>query len=115
MDGFGYGALLAYWHVFGKSRNPLLKKIFYITIPLYILTSLSGTNIISMTFGRVFIGIFGMLMIEGTVNGFKGKFGEVVGSRPFVYLGKISYGIYLYPPLCDDRFLEDHGKNFFIR
>ncbi|MBS1600010.1 MAG: acyltransferase [Bacteroidetes bacterium] len=96
LDGFGYGALLAYWHVFGKLEHPWLNRIFYAIIPLYILMSLSGTNVISITLGRIFVGIFGMFCIEGSVNGFKNTFGKIIGSKPFVYLGQISYGLYLY-------------------
>jgi peptidoglycan/LPS O-acetylase OafA/YrhL len=96
LDGFGFGALLAYWHIFGKMKNPLLNKIFYAIIPLYILTSISGTNIISVTFGRVFVYIFAMFAIEGTVNGFKNKFGDFLAWKPIAFMGKISYGIYLY-------------------
>jgi len=96
LDGFGYGALLAYVHVFEKMRNPWLRKLFYAIIPVYILLSVSGTNIYSMTFGRMCVGVFAMFVIEGTVNGYKGRFGKFLESRQIVYLGKISYGLYLY-------------------
>ena len=96
LDGFGFGALLAYQHIFKKAKNPVLTKIFYAIIPVYVITSMVGTNIFSISFGRVFVAIFAMFCIEGSVNGFKNWFGRFLQSKPIVYMGKISYGIYLY-------------------
>jgi len=96
LDGFGFGALLAYQHIFVKAENPLLNKIFYVMIPVYIIMCLFGTNIFSVTFGRIFVAIFGMFSIELATNGIKNKFGKFLQSRPVLYMGKISYGMYLY-------------------
>ena len=40
--------------------------------------------------------IFACWLINGAARGFEGAFGAVLSFRPFVYLGSISYGIYLY-------------------
>jgi len=96
MDGFGFGAFLAYLHIFGKKVNPLLDRIFYISIPLYVIMIISRYDIITITFGRVFVALFALYCIEAADKGVKNLFGKFLESKPVIYMGKISYGIYLY-------------------
>jgi len=43
-----------------------------------------------------FFTIFACWLIYGAARGFEGTLGAVLSFRPFIYLGSISYGIYLY-------------------
>lgn len=45
------------------------------------------------------VGLAGVFMIDRCVRGVGGRFGRVLSFRPFLYLGGISYGLYLFQSL----------------
>jgi peptidoglycan/LPS O-acetylase OafA/YrhL len=96
MDAFGCGGLLAYWHHKGRTDNPGIKTIFWISLPLWIGLKILHNQVLLGGFDRVFATIFSMVTIEGASNGYRNLFGKFLQSRPVRFLGKISYGIYLY-------------------
>jgi peptidoglycan/LPS O-acetylase OafA/YrhL len=96
IDAFAFGALLAYQHSIGKECGPLLKKIFGFSLPVWIGLSLLHFPAISSGFDRIFVAVFSMIIIEGAGKGYKNIAGRFLENRVVLYLGKISYGIYLY-------------------
>ena len=96
LDSFGLGALLAYQHFFVRRSNPRLTRAFMILIPVWFLLIFSGPPLMIFTFVRLLIGVFSLFLIERTNIGFDNKLGKFLESRVPLYLGRISYGIYLY-------------------
>ncbi len=96
IDGFAFGAILAYLHWNGKTCSPLLKKAFLFILPVWIALILLRERGILLGFDRVFAGIGSMILIEGASKRYRNAFGRFLENRRVVYLGKISYGIYLY-------------------
>ncbi|MBF9253916.1 acyltransferase [Pontibacter sp. 172403-2] len=96
LDGFGFGALLAYQHYYGNSISYLWKKVFFIALPIWIITLFLGNPAISIVVDRVFVSLFAMFILEGANIGYKNMFGRMLEHPVVLYLGKISYGIYLY-------------------
>jgi peptidoglycan/LPS O-acetylase OafA/YrhL len=95
-DGFAFGAILAWLHENGKECTPYLKKIFLFILPLWIGLILLHAQGILLGFDRVFAGIGSMILVEGAVKTYRNAMGRFLENRTVTYLGKISYGIYLY-------------------
>ncbi len=95
-DAFGFGALLAYLHLQGKTSNPWIKWAFFISLPIWVLVKLSNLPAVSIGTDRIFAALFALFCIEACVKGSKNVFGRLLQSKVLTYLGKISYGIYLY-------------------
>lgn len=110
LDAFGLGGLLAYLHTQGKTSNPILKKLFWIGIPIYAIPALAGFYAFSNAFDRVFVAIFTMVVIEGANKGFKNRVGRFLENKVVLYLAKISYGIYLYHILVAHLFWRTVDK-----
>jgi len=106
LDGFGFGALLAYQHYYGNSINYLWKKVFFIALPVWIITLFLANPAISIVADRVFVSLFAMFLIEGANIGYKNILGKMLEHPVVLYLGKISYGIYLYHILAVFFFWE---------
>jgi peptidoglycan/LPS O-acetylase OafA/YrhL len=49
---------------------------------------------------ETFTGLFFCWLVNGAWQGFRGPGGALLESRPLVYCGKISYGIYIYQPFA---------------
>lgn len=96
VDSFAFGALLAYQHKQGKTLSPLLKKVFLVVLPVWVLLVALHCKGILLGFDRVFAEIGSMIIIEGANKGYRNGFGRFLEHPVTRYLGKISYGIYLY-------------------
>ncbi|WP_347160182.1 acyltransferase family protein [Pontibacter chitinilyticus] len=110
LDGFGFGALLAYQHYYGSSIQHLWRKVFFIALPVWIGTLFLAMPAVSIVADRVFVSLFAMFIIEGANIGYKNLFGKVLEHPVVLYLGKISYGIYLYHILAVFLFWEAYDK-----
>ena len=97
-DAFGIGAFLAY---LSFSENSSLKAIFErIPFSYGLILSIAGMLLvyrvgISFLFG-FFVSISSFFIIRKTFTGFKGFSGRILNNRAIRYLGKISYGLYVY-------------------
>jgi peptidoglycan/LPS O-acetylase OafA/YrhL len=96
MDSFAFGGLLAYQHFYNKNSIPLLKRLFTVIVPLWIILILTHQRLILLGFDRIFMSIGTMILIEGANRGYTNRFGKFLQHKWITYLGKISYGIYLY-------------------
>ncbi len=103
----GIGAFLAYYkHSLGSKPLSLMinrnsKYLFWFFFLGYLLFQLFGASV----FGKIGVGIFieqllftSMLfvLILSTVQGWQGLMGALANNKQLQYLGRISYGIYLY-------------------
>lgn len=96
MDTFAYGGLLAWQQYYRRSTIPLFKKIFAVVVPLWILLIALHQRVLLLAFDRAFISVGTMVLIAGADKGYKNGFGRFLQHKWVIYLGKISYGIYLY-------------------
>jgi len=96
MDTFAYGGLLAWQQYYRRSTIPLFKKIFAVVVPVWILLIALHQRVLLLGFDRAFISVGTMVLIAGAIRGYKNRFGRFLQHKWVTYLGKISYGIYLY-------------------
>jgi len=103
LDSLGGGALLAFFHYDEKlrSRLPGLMKWFLLAgAGIMILTTfLYIYNIgfrILHTLLCLGISLLFVVLIEKTARGFQGKAKSVMENPVAIYIGKISYGLYVY-------------------
>lgn len=100
MDCFGLGALLAYYRVFQSGRQILDSKYAVLFLLVNILTLISffffKENVLTIFFFRFNVSVICMFIIHKATTGFKGITGKILDNSILIYLGKISYGMYLY-------------------
>lgn len=98
VDAFGWGGLLAYIHLRHKDFNATLNKYLFIlpfVVLLFIAMNLFSFGKYSTLSSSVFYIICFFFIGKGVV-GYKGVLGKFLINRPLIFIGKISYGIYLY-------------------
>ncbi|HJV66012.1 MAG TPA: acyltransferase [Geomonas sp.] len=100
IDLFGIGALLAYLKTSGRysqvSVDFFAKQCLLAGgIPFLLLLMLKYPDTYN-TFYRTFEGFFFLWILHRASDGFTGAAGTVLEWKPLVYLGKVSYGIYVY-------------------
>lgn len=101
-DALGMGALLA---LVANSDREMVKKQFFKFLPYFALTGLLGSGFIfiqyewTSTAFRIWAGFLCSLSFTWLVwrasCGFTGVLGYLLGSPPAIFLGKISYGVYV--------------------
>lgn len=100
MDCFGLGALLAYYHVF-SDKDILIKPKIIRTVLLIIFAVIFGLYYFDNSLSGVFlfrfcISVICMLIIYKASVGVKGFMGKILDNTVMMFLGKISYGLYLF-------------------
>ena len=100
IDLLGIGALLAYLKTYRPEKLPaFLKLSLGIGCPMFLVSVLSSSFALGAVFGaftRTFEGLWICWFIDKASEGFGGALGYVLELKPLSYLGKISYGLYLY-------------------
>jgi peptidoglycan/LPS O-acetylase OafA/YrhL len=106
LDSFGLGGLLAYLFTFHKENIfQKLNKNFYLifSLVLYILVIVWSKygfvpkyNFANLVLERLMASVFCFFLIQRAVSGFGGIMRAFLTNSVVVYLGKISYGLYLY-------------------
>lgn len=103
LDTLGLGSLLAYLRhqeeLFNISRKKLVNVFALIGLPLWLLINIINrihspillVNVLDYTA----LGFIFTWLIAQVSRGLKGIIGEILESKPMVYIGKISYGIYV--------------------
>jgi peptidoglycan/LPS O-acetylase OafA/YrhL len=115
LDAFGMGGLLAYFY-FNKNEQVktfitnkfllALSLILYIGIVIWGKQFPEGHNIITVVFLRLFESLFSLFLVGNAVYGFGGVTKTLLENNISVYLGRISYGIYIY-----HKFIYNHYHN----
>ncbi|HEV7376413.1 MAG TPA: acyltransferase [Pyrinomonadaceae bacterium] len=103
-DKLGMGALLAVWSdpsSIKKEYVALLRKVgLYLGLPLlglaFILRLLHTAQLFHVVFSDISVALIGVWLISKASIGFKGQIGRLLEWHPIVYIGTISYGVYLY-------------------
>jgi peptidoglycan/LPS O-acetylase OafA/YrhL len=101
-DLLGMGALLSYirhYHIDSRASNLFLKLCFWIGGALFfeskILQVLDLPNSFS-SFNQIFEAVFYCSIINKAADGIEGLAGRFLDFKPLIFIGKISYGVYLY-------------------
>jgi peptidoglycan/LPS O-acetylase OafA/YrhL len=103
IDSLGLGALLAlytYEPNFCESKQRLLNLGFWVGLPLFvalpILRMAEVGNDFRFIFRNAIVSLFFVWLVARASKGFRGIIGSFLEFKPILYLGKISYGIYVY-------------------
>lgn len=129
VDAFAVGGLLAYKYMTSDKERIAINKYFnivlYIGIPVGILIILTKSLYFSFVINRLLFALISLKIIEGAIIGYKNNFGKFLQNKVVMYLGSISYGIYLYHLLVpvlfwklynfSYEFVKVHYSVFFIR
>lgn len=107
---FGMGGLLAYYYQqkLNIIRSTISKIIFVLTIILFGLYAFTILNFQKEVIERVLFSIISMYIIHFTYN-FKGLLLKIFSNPVTVYLGKMSYGLYLFHPLIAFIYKKVHA------
>nr|WP_321410892.1 acyltransferase [uncultured Carboxylicivirga sp.] len=102
MDALGLGGLLAYIHKHKPLYFIRLSNFSALWIPISLLSFWSISfitpehSLLSDTLFRLFTALWGAMLILKGIKNEKTTVGRILNFSPIKYIGKISYGIYLY-------------------
>ena len=123
LDSLVMGAFLAFIiyqaNQINFSPQFILKLSFWVGLPLFlafrILEATHQGVILLLILGDTVSAIFFMWVIYRASKGFGGTVGKVLEMKPLIFLGRISYGIYLYHlfiPYLYGRYLPRFGLSY---
>lgn len=120
-DAFAVGAVMAYKYTLAteKEKEAITKwfKIgLYVSIPVSLTIIITQSFYMDFIFSRLLFSVMSFAFIEGAVKMYKNFFGKFLESKGIVYIGRISYGIYLYHlivPIVFWRFYS-YVKKYFV-
>jgi len=100
IGSFAVGGILAYMYTIPEKREVLitkyLKVMLLIGIPVGITIIIMKSFYLSFVLNGLIISLISLFLIRKAIFGYKGFMGKFLENRIVLYLGKISYGIYLY-------------------
>lgn len=100
IDNFGLGALLAYINIYKKDDFRYQTKLLMTASMIYVII-MTGIILLKPTYTGVIFRNFNMsllalFLIAKASSGFTGIMKIILENKILIYLGKISYGLYLY-------------------
>lgn len=100
-DAFAIGAIMAYKYTLATEREKqLITKVFrlalYIGIPVCLSIIIARSEYLSFVVNRLIFSVISFAIVEGAVKQYKNRFGKFLENKRVLYIGRISYGIYLY-------------------
>ena len=120
LDAFAIGAILAYYRVkYIDILHRILQRrgIFIVAIILciiFFILSEEGHPLLTTLFNRTFFCLFCAWLIGiASTKSFHGLFGMFLNNKVVVYLGKISYGLYVFHFFMP--YISEHIHLPFIR
>lgn len=105
LDSFGLGAVLAFIfqfkaelvaRLFNRNRNLLIAVLVYVGVLIFSQLQAETRNIGTEVWERLAASVMCFFLIGGAVRGYKGLGKQVLQHPITIYLGKISYGLYIY-------------------
>ncbi|WP_337042198.1 acyltransferase family protein [Emticicia sp. 17c] len=105
LDAFGMGGLLAYffYHKNNKVKAFITNKVWllvslliYIAVVIISKQISTGQNIITIVFLRFFESVLSVFLVGNAAYSFSGFMQKLLENPISVYLGRISYGLYIY-------------------
>jgi peptidoglycan/LPS O-acetylase OafA/YrhL len=114
-DSLALGGLLAFYN----DRHDRLHQKWlcylsmwvggFLIVVLHLIRIVNPTNLLDLFLGNTIISLFFVWVIDRASRGFRGMIGKILEIKILMYLGKISYGIYIYHlfmPLLTFRFFS---------
>jgi peptidoglycan/LPS O-acetylase OafA/YrhL len=107
-DTLGMGALLAIL-LHSEHSQACIRRIFTMVVLPFSLLSLVGLKLaerfasgwkFNLVFGDLALALFYSWLILGAASGFRGIVRPLLEAKPMTYLGRISYGLYVYHPFA---------------
>ncbi len=100
-DAFAVGGIMAYKYTLATENEKLLItkwiRIALIgSIVLSIPILISKSDYYGFIFNRLFFSVISFALIEGALKGYNNWFGKFLVNKKVLYVGRLSYGIYLY-------------------
>ena len=104
LDALGVGVLLALYTKGQPASQRLERWLRIVALPACAVGLLVGAGFktIDAVFYETFVAIGCVWLVAGASRGFSGVAGGVLEAGPITYLGKISYGVYVYHLLLRD-------------
>jgi len=100
IDSFALGGILAYYRIFGNSNFKFetitFRFFLLINIALMIFFLFQEENLFSASLYRFNVSVVALYIISGMSLGYKGILKKIFENKFLMYLGKISYGMYLF-------------------
>ncbi|WP_221390601.1 acyltransferase [Dyadobacter sp. NIV53] len=102
LDAFGLGALWAYILFYNESPQKFLKILNILAVAgfaLFVFICLDkGNSLLKTLFFRTSMSMFCLYFVANAsyAGGFKTFFGKILNNAGLKYIGKISYGLYVY-------------------
>ncbi len=119
-DAFAVGSIMAYKYTLATEKEKLaitkwFKMGMYISIPVSLFFVFSESDYMAFIFSRLLFSVVSYAVIEGAVKLYQNFFGKFLQHKAVVYIGRISYGIYLYHLLVPIVFWRSYSyvKHFF--
>lgn len=101
LDAFGLGAFWAYIAVYRPTAMPWIRQrlgiIAGLTGLIFVgLLLLPGNHVLVLLFQRLIVSVLALMLVIRTSTGVSGWAGRIFNSRVLRYVGRISYGIYVF-------------------
>ncbi len=105
LDAFGFGSIMAYLFLYKKDTfQKLFTNYFWLVVSLVVLLLElywekqvgEGRNVVNDVWERLVASVFFFFLIGGAVVGYKGLMKWLLENPVSNYLGRISYGLYVY-------------------
>jgi peptidoglycan/LPS O-acetylase OafA/YrhL len=113
LDALGVGALLAFATDPNSTGAPVSREnlsrfglwfglpLFVVSVTLRVGTYFSLTSWLFLEFSA---SMFFLWLVSRAAAGFKGPLGKLLDFKPLIFLGEISYGLYLFHPIIPHAF-----------
>jgi peptidoglycan/LPS O-acetylase OafA/YrhL len=102
-ETLAFGGLLAYLRASGEARENawgerLTSVGFWVGLPLTIVVGYLGRRhpTVGVVFHEATLGLLFVWLVGGASRGFRGPGGALLDLRPLQYIGRISYGLYVF-------------------
>lgn len=100
LDPLAIGGILAYKYTIPEQSRLPITKVFntlvYLSFPLLVLIIFTKNYYFSFLLSGLLYSILSQKIIDGAILGYSGFRGNFLQKKVIRYIGKISYGIYLY-------------------
>jgi peptidoglycan/LPS O-acetylase OafA/YrhL len=113
LDSLGLGALLAFFthnqDKFKRAKRNLCNFGLWICFPVLIFSFFQHIVLFDLTIRPITLAFFYVWLVGRAAEGFGGLPGRLLELKPIVFIGKISYGIYIYHLFVFSLFMKLFG------